>query len=74
MGLKPAFQIKPMCPFPGCDYELRYNFRDPQLHPDNWAITAESYQHLNEAHIKRPALRLLVNDEPELLEVRTIAA
>ncbi len=62
MGLKPVF--KPACP--RCDFTLKYYVCDPQVHPDNWVLTAESREHLNTAHIARPQLHI-VRDEPELL-------
>lgn len=47
MGLKPVF--KPACP--ECNFELRYHFRDPEMHPDKWVLTAASREHLATAHI-----------------------
>ncbi|ASR83384.1 hypothetical protein SEA_CATERPILLAR_66 [Arthrobacter phage Caterpillar] len=52
-GLKPTF--KPACP--KCDFTLKYHVRDPDVHPDNWVLTAESREHLKEAHIDVPKVR-----------------
>lgn len=47
MSLKPVF--KPACP--KCDFELRYHFRDPEMHPDKWVLTQESRDHLATGHL-----------------------
>lgn len=45
-GLTPV--IKHLCP--ECDFEFRYNFRDPDRHPSTWVLTAASSAHLLEDH------------------------
>jgi hypothetical protein len=65
MGLKPVF--KPVCPVQGCTFELRYHVRDESVHPDNWAMTSETYAHLNEPHYVMPVRSLHAVSELEEL-------
>ncbi|ASD52311.1 hypothetical protein QCN32_gp67 [Arthrobacter phage Niktson] len=52
-GLKPSFT--PTCP--KCSYVLKYHVRDPEVNPSGWAMTAESWNHLREAHVEVPQVR-----------------
>ncbi|WGH21784.1 hypothetical protein SEA_INKED_72 [Arthrobacter phage Inked] len=59
-GLKPIVGY-PVCPI--CGITMRYYARDPNKHHSFWALTEDSYKHLQDANCKPPEVK---NELPEV--------